>query len=527
MKNFEKLEQLFARPDQEVQDVLASVSLNCQLIDIHVAKVLGISKPEVVLLVRKLLESYSWFLEQTIGQDRLHIDKYESLSSVDSNQEERTEVTTEGSSTSYLPLQLEVNDRQEIMEQIRQENLEKEAYSHNYELRIDEEFIEESETEEGTLDSTQLETNESIRVENKSQEMLIDKAVLVVAECGSKDYGIKEVTEQMQDVLLIKNDNEEYKKEATGGKGKNKESHEICKNSLDESIHAPNKRKIETAWAGNGTRFQNSKDRGDYMVVTVWDLSVKTQITTLKEQMRKFGEIIEAQVAESKFRKAVVLKIRPWNEEWRKRLSKAWSIELEEERLARVNIGNMNVEALRRRERFRAIIRNVPCNAMESLLLRYLRRTHAKNVHIRKNKNGNPSSIAIVDFATAEDKIRAFRHTVYYGNTKLRWDNPDQQEEEDRRSHSSNFYNQEYEKKKELNRRKRRFSEVAETYRSSKEDQWYDRKRFIKRRRTDNYDAASEIYNLRKQVRELEHQMNRQAQRNNHLCKQGVLAQRS
>ena len=79
IEDFVRLEKLFEKAEYEVQELLDSITHKLNSIDIHIAGVLGIRQPEVMLLVRKLLESYSWFLEQTIEQkSRLIIEKYES-----------------------------------------------------------------------------------------------------------------------------------------------------------------------------------------------------------------------------------------------------------------------------------------------------------------------------------------------------------------------------------------------------------------------------------------------------------------
>ena len=96
MEDFVKLEKLFEKAEQEVQELLDSITHKLNLIDTYIARVLGIRQPEIVLLVRKLLESYSWFLEQTIGQkSRLIIEKYELTNQEISRKEKKKEKNEE------------------------------------------------------------------------------------------------------------------------------------------------------------------------------------------------------------------------------------------------------------------------------------------------------------------------------------------------------------------------------------------------------------------------------------------------
>ena len=104
----------------------------------------------------------------------------------------------------------------------------------------------------------------------------------------------------------------------------------------------------------------------------------------------------------------------------KEKLKNLWAIEVEEGRLARISIGNMELNALKKREQYRAIIKNIPSSAMECLLLRQLKKIFAKNVHIRRNSNRNQSNIAIVDFESKKDKEEAMKYAIIYNYTRLR-----------------------------------------------------------------------------------------------------------
>ena len=165
------------------------------------------------------------------------------------------------------------------------------------------------------------------------------------------------------------------------------------KNSLDDSIHAlASKSNTNDTYKEQNrktNREQEIQTEKNYITVTVWDLTEKERLDSLRKQIQRYGRIVDAQVVEKRVRRAIVFKVALWNEEWKTRLINTWSVEIGEGRLGRLSIGGMDTEMLKKREKFRATIRNVPNRAMESLLLRQLKRTHAKNVHIRRNSNGN------------------------------------------------------------------------------------------------------------------------------------------
>ena len=55
MEKLGKVEKLFEKTEQEIQDVLVSMNNKTQLVDINIANILGIKQPEIVFLIRKLL----------------------------------------------------------------------------------------------------------------------------------------------------------------------------------------------------------------------------------------------------------------------------------------------------------------------------------------------------------------------------------------------------------------------------------------------------------------------------------------
>ena len=66
------------------------------------------------------------------------------------------------------------------------------------------------------------------------------------------------------------------------------------------------------------------------------------------------------------------IKLFTHSEEQEKRLKNNWVIGLEDGKLARMIIGPRNIENLKKRESYRAILTNIPSLACEALLFRIL-----------------------------------------------------------------------------------------------------------------------------------------------------------
>jgi hypothetical protein len=115
------------------------------------------------------------------------------------------------------------------------------------------------------------------------------------------------------------------------------------------------------------------------------------------------------------------VKIFTKDKEQENRIKANWAIGLENGKLARLSIGNYDIEKLKEREVFKATLADVPSTACETLLLRALNSTGAKAVYIPYNSNRNPRCIAKVFFKTAEDLEKALSRSIYYYNTRLYW----------------------------------------------------------------------------------------------------------
>ena len=67
------------------------------------------------------------------------------------------------------------------------------------------------------------------------------------------------------------------------------------------------------------------------------------------------------------------------------------------------------------------MLRTIPNLALESVLIRQLRRFKAKMVFKLTNKNNNLSENALVYFASLEDLKTAKASVLYYFHNRLKW----------------------------------------------------------------------------------------------------------
>jgi hypothetical protein len=110
------------------------------------------------------------------------------------------------------------------------------------------------------------------------------------------------------------------------------------------------------------------------------------------------------------------------NETKKSLLEKMWAVHFNQGKVVRLTHGRFDSDTLTSRSTYRAIIKNVPKVAVESALLRQMKRFNAKAVYISANSNGNQRGLATVYFETAEDLENALKGTAYYYSTKLVWE---------------------------------------------------------------------------------------------------------
>ena len=95
---------------------------------------------------------------------------------------------------------------------------------------------------------------------------------------------------------------------------------------------------------------------------------------------------------------------------------------------------------------------------------------------------------------------------IFYQNTRLRWDALSYIENKKYGA----FLKKETEDRREINRRKRNLSETSETSRisrTSREEQRADNNYNIKKRKFEDYRAIEDIHKLRKQIQDIEYQI--------------------
>ena len=103
------------------------------------------------------------------------------------------------------------------------------------------------------------------------------------------------------------------------------------------------------------------------------------------------GRAEEISIQKRKYSQVAEAKIFTKNEDQIKKIKANWVVGLENGKLARLTVGNLNTEDLKEREGYRATLTNIPSTAHETLLLRALQVTEAEAVYILYNSNRNLS----------------------------------------------------------------------------------------------------------------------------------------
>jgi hypothetical protein len=193
----------------------------------------------------------------------------------------------------------------------------------------------------------------------------------------------------------------------------------LSKGNLTDNTQRKQQEKEET---GHSSTTEEAKGKNkDFIWVTLWDLPSDYSKNEIRRALKHLGVMEEITTYKQRFCQVAEVKIFTKSEEQLRKIRANWVIGLENGKLARLTIGNINREDLRERERFRVTLTNVPSTAQETLLLRALRSTEAKSVYIPYNSNRNPSRIAKVFFKSEEDMKKALNRSIFYFNTKLCW----------------------------------------------------------------------------------------------------------
>jgi hypothetical protein len=159
----------------------------------------------------------------------------------------------------------------------------------------------------------------------------------------------------------------------------------------------------------------------DFLWITLRDLPLDYSTREVRRLLKQFGEVEDIKVQKHRYFQTAEVKISIKDKEQENRIRANWVIGLENGKLARLTIGNYDIEKLKEREEFKATLSNVPSTACETLLLRTLSSTGAKAVYIPYNSNRNPRCIAKVFFKSKEDLEKALNRSLYYYNTRLFW----------------------------------------------------------------------------------------------------------
>jgi hypothetical protein len=170
----------------------------------------------------------------------------------------------------------------------------------------------------------------------------------------------------------------------------------------------------------SGNRLQKGKNK-DFLWISLFDLPLNYSNQEIRRLLKHYGKVEEIKKFKREYYQVAEVKLFIYSEEQEMQIRRNWVIGLENGKLARVIVGTYDLEKLKEREKFRAILTNIPKTACETLLFRMLQRTRAKAVYIPFNSNRHPGHIAKVFYETKEDLEQALSKIIYYYNTKLFW----------------------------------------------------------------------------------------------------------
>ena len=257
-------------------------------------------------------------------------------------------------------------------------------------------------------------------------------AVLLEQECGQQDYG----TTELQTKLNSKAEKIENVRTSTKPQPKTEEVTKEKKKAEQEMEHKSCKEeaglieKEETARNSTGI----SKDRMQFVkkavdnadeemteIFTIWDIPAEVSTPRVKRCLYYFGRTNVLQWKLQGKNKALVFSISFWNEHRRQVLSQAWAVHFEEGKTCRITPGSFAKEILEKRAAHKAVVKNIPKTAVETLLLRQLKVVKAKAVYISFNTNRNQRGTASIYFETDKDRLEALDKQIFYYNTKLEW----------------------------------------------------------------------------------------------------------
>ncbi|CAG8764284.1 40890_t:CDS:2, partial [Gigaspora margarita] len=219
------------------------------------------------------------------------------------------------------------------------------------------------------------------------------KVMLELLECGTTNYGTDEVQKQIIDQRLkqtneieelVKNRHKEVTTKETNNSLVQKEKNSIKisfgpdSRSLKESINEINPKETNiynSIWVPKSEKTPStmSQKREIYNFI-LWNIPKEVQGNKIRRCFNFYG-------------KATILTARATSRI--EALQKAWAIHFEEEKTVCISSGEFDSDTIQERKKFRAIIKNLPKDALKLSMLKQFKNINAQMVFIPENSNRN------------------------------------------------------------------------------------------------------------------------------------------
>ena len=412
MPALEKYKNFFNKSEEERSELYNEQSTTTLKKDSRVANYLGTDDKHLIAIIRNVLHIYDWAqhketrdLELT-EEEKILIDENIDLRKLQSSS---TNMKTETSA-----MEISIEQPSEKVESTSMEftlihaNIQTDDCKNttNTELTsMEVTYTQTNKSEDGNDPEIEIEylnmprkrnfmekDSDSSSAENEQDAV---KLVLLNNECGVIDYGL---ASQIEEIVS---------KDQKNGKNNNSK-----KQKYYEDIY-------NSVWAPKGNfRLQESTS---HYFFTIWDLPKEMRAGEIKNFLSYFGTASILAWQQYPKTKAAYIKIATNLEKRENSLRDNWSVQLNQGKTYRTTPGRFDSTMLEDRNKYKCTIYNVPRTALDSLLLRQLKKYNVQAVHTLCNRNGNQSGRAHIYFKSEEDRIQAQKTSLYYYNTKLAW----------------------------------------------------------------------------------------------------------
>ena len=395
-KKFEEYKNFFKMPSEQIQESLEKHKAKTLRKDREIADIAS-TEPEVICVVRCMLELYDWLEHQRIRES----EKNEASCLSEAKILKGLLVEKESGQTDFgiTELQRKIQKTKPPYQSLAAEEKP---------IIMEDRILADVEMKEGAGYKEALQNS-----------LIVKEATTHSVASVSSNPKAKLVNEKLHE-----------------SSGKLKEENSSTEDSPQDSHCEIKPKGTKAEINGNlGKRLltdnKSKKKMKKKIAITIWDIPNGARANQIRRCLNYYGKAVVKSFMANGKSKAAFVEIEAKDDVKALALKEAWAIHFEEGKLVRITQGTFDKHTLIERSQFKLIAKKIPRSAIESALLRQLRGTKAKAVYISSNRNKNQREVATVYFESEADREKALKETVYYYNSKLEWavlegDKPDQ-----------------------------------------------------------------------------------------------------